>query len=386
MDNINWQQLSRQISLWRAAIHRYPELSHQETVTTEYITGQLSSFLQLQISRPAATGLIVRLKGARPGRTIAFRADIDALPVEEKSGLTCASVRPGLMHACGHDMHSAILMGVASALAPLQSSLAGEVVFIFQRGEEMSPGGAKELVESGALSDIEMFFALHILPALPCGTIALKRGIATSNRDTFSIHIHGRGGHSSMPHLTIDPLIAASAVVQGLQTIIAREISPRESAVISVCSLICGDGTTAAIPNDARLCGTTRTFTPAVREQIKEAMPRIVRGIAQAHRCEARVDFDEWDYSAIVNDEALCSLAEKAARSCGQFHQDDSPAFVGEDFSEYRTLAPICFAWLGAARGEGEQAGLHNSSFNPDERALLHGVRYYLALAQALVM
>lgn len=386
MEQIDWQQLTRQIADWRAAIHRYPELSHRETVTTDYIIRALSACAHLEITRPAPTGVVVRLRGARPGRTIAFRADIDALPVEEKTDLACASTRPGLMHACGHDMHTAMLMGAASVLAQQQASICGEIVFIFQRGEEMSPGGAKELVESGALAGIEMFFALHVLPSLPCGTIALKRGIATSNRDTFNIHIHGRGGHSSMPHLIIDPLIAAAGVVQGLQSIVAREIDPHDAAVISVCSLICGDGTTAAIPNDARLCGTTRTFTPAVRAQIKAAMPRVVQGIAQAHRCRSEVIFDSWDYSAIVNDDALCDIAAQAAQHRGALRLESSPASVGEDFSEYQAIAPVCFAWLGVANGEEEQAGLHNSFFNPNEEAMLHGTRYYLALAERLVM
>lgn len=386
MKNIDWPPLEKQLAEWRAAIHRYPELSHHETVTTDYIVQQLSRYPQLEITRPAATGLVVRLKGASPGRTVAFRADIDGLPVQEKSGLACASTRPGLMHACGHDMHSAMLMGAASTLAQRQASLKGEAVFIFQRGEEMSPGGAKELVDAGVLADVEMFFALHVQPMLPAGTIALRRGVATSNRDTFHIHIEGRGGHSSMPHLIIDPLIAASAAVQALQSIVSREINPRESAVISICSLICGDGTTAAIPNDARLCGTTRTFTPQVRQQIKEAMPRIVQDVARAHRCRGEVVFDAWDYSAIVNDEALCDLAAAAAGETGLYQEEDAPAFVGEDFSEYRAIAPVCFAWLGAAREGEEWAPLHNAYFNPDEAALLHGTRYYLSLAQKLLM
>ncbi|MGK3143524.1 M20 metallopeptidase family protein [Pantoea sp. C2G6] len=386
MEQINWQQLSRQLADWRAAIHRYPELSHQERVTTDYIIRQLSPFGALEISCPAATGVVVRLRGAHPGRTLAFRADIDALPVEEKTGLACASTRPGLMHACGHDMHTAMLMGAASVLAQQQASIHGEILFIFQRGEEMSPGGAKELVASGVLAGAEMFFALHVLPSLPCGTLALKRGIATANRDTFNISIQGRGGHSAMPHLTLDPLIAATQAVQALQSIVAREIDPRESAVISVCSLICGDGTTAAIPNEARLCGTTRTFTPEVRAQIKAAIARIVQGVAQAHRCQARVIFDEWDYSAIINDDRLCDIASAAARSLGAFYAQSAPAFVGEDFSEYQAIAPVCFAWLGVANGEGEQPALHNSFFNPCEDALLHGTRYYLALARKLVM
>jgi amidohydrolase len=385
---VEWRQLAQQIADWRAAIHRYPELSHEEFVTTDYIVQQLSAYPQLQISRPAATGAVVRLKGALPGRTIAFRCDIDALPVEEKTALPFASSRPGLMHACGHDFHTAMLMGAASVLAARQQQIKGEIVFIFQRGEEMSPGGAKELIDAGVLNDVEMFFALHVLPALPCGVIALKRGIATANRDTFNIWLRGKGGHSSMPHLTVDPCIAAAEVVQALQTIVAREINPRESAVVSVCSLICGDGTTAAIPNDAHICGTNRTFTPEVRAQVKEAMTRIVHAVAQAHRCEGEIVFDSWDYSAIVNDEALCDIAAHVAQALSpeeSFREEHDPMFVGEDFSEYQAQASVCFAWLGVGNGQ-QEPPLHNSFFNPDERALTQGVKYYLGLAEKLVM
>ncbi|MFI8415883.1 M20 family metallopeptidase [Serratia sp. NPDC078593] len=389
MQEQEWQQLAQHIADWRAAIHRYPELSHQERLTTEYICQQLSAFPALHISRPAATGAVVRLKGALPGRTIAFRADIDALPVEEKTGLPCCSTRPGMMHACGHDIHTAILMGVASTLAERWQTLKGEVVFIFQRGEEMSPGGAKELIDSGTLKDVEMFFALHVLPALPCGTLALKRGIASANRDTFNIWLHGKGGHSSMPHLTVDPCIAAAETVLALQTIVARELNPQASAVLSVCSLVCGDGTTSAIPNDAHICGTNRTFTAEVRQQIKNAMTRMVHGLAQAHRCEAEIRFDDWDYSAIVNDDALCDIAERVVRSLGnhsRFLEQHEPMFIGEDFSEYRAQAPICFVWLGVGDGQEAPPPLHNSYFNPDERALLQGAKYFLGLAQELVM
>ncbi|QCT20855.1 amidohydrolase [Jejubacter calystegiae] len=387
--NPDWQRLYQQMCDWRAAIHRYPELSHQETATTEYIVQQLSTFPALQITRPAPTGVVVRLKGAHPGRTIAFRADIDALPVTEKTGLPFQSIRPGLMHACGHDMHTAMLMGAASMLADCQQRLKGEILFIFQRGEEMSPGGAKELVESGALQGVGMFFALHVLPALACGTIALKRGIATANRDTFNIRLQGKGGHSSMPHLLVDPCVAAAETLLALQTIVSREVNPRDSAVLSVCSLVCGDGTTAAIPDDARLCGTNRTFSVSVRRQLKQAITRIVQGVALAHRCDAEVIFDDWDYSAIVNDEGLCDIAADVIRHLvgeSGLRLEPEPMCVGEDFSEYQALAPVCFAWLGVGSGQGEQPALHNAHFNPRQEAMLLGLKYYVELARRLVM
>ncbi|HBB0172127.1 amidohydrolase [Escherichia coli] len=384
---IVWEDVLQKMMNWRETIHRNPELSHKEFKTTEYIVKQLSAYPQLEITRPALTGIIVRLKGAFPGRTIAFRADIDALPVTEKIETAFRSSRSGVMHACGHDMHTAILMGVASVLAGQQRDIHGEIVFIFQRGEEMSPGGAKELVESGVLGDVEMFFALHVLPSLPCGTVALKRGIATANRDTFNIWLQGKGGHSSMPYLTVDTCIATAETVMALQTIVSREIAPYFPAVLSVCSLICGDGTTATIPGEAHICGTNRTFTPVIREQIKSAMVRIVHGIAQAHRCRAEVKFDAWDYSSIINDEALCDIVRYMMQSRNYlFREESTPMYVGEDFSEYQVIAPVCFAWLGTGNGEGEQAPLHNAYFNPDSRALLHGMKYYLGLVGELVM
>ena len=383
------QQLAQQVIVWREAIHRHPELSHVEHVTTAYICEQLASFGRLEISRPAPTGVVARLKGALPGRTIAFRADIDALPVHEKLESPYCSTQAGRMHACGHDVHTAMLLGAAKALSEQWQSIKGEVVFIFQRGEEMSPGGAKELVDLGVLKGVEMFFALHVLPALPSGVIALKPGIATANRDTFHINIHGRGGHSSMPHLSVDPSVEAAETVLALQTIVAREIDPHESAVISVCSIISGDGTTAAIPNDAHICGTNRTFTPEVRKQIKQAMIRIVEGVSNAHRCQAEIKFNEWDYSAIVNDEKLCDVARRVVQTdLGQnsFREEKRPMSVGEDFSEYQTIAPVCFAWLGVGRAEQNNPPLHNSYFNPDEQAFIQGVKYYLGLARELVM
>lgn len=389
MQSEQLSQLARQVIAWREDIHRHPELSHVEYTTSDYLFNQLASFGRLEVSRPATTGVVARLKGAQPGPIIAFRADIDALPVQEKLVSDHCSTQPGVMHACGHDVHSAMLLGAARALSEQWQSIRGEIVFIFQRGEEMSPGGAKELVDLGVLNGVEMFFALHVLPALPSGVIALKRGVATANRDTFHIEIHGQGGHSSMPHLSVDPGVAAAEAVLALQTIVSREIDPQESAVISVCSIISGDGTTAAIPNDAHICGTNRTFTPQVRAQIKQAMTRIVSGVAQAHRCQGEVRFDDWDYSAIVNDEKLCDIARRVVQTSlgeGCYREESRPMSVGEDFSEYQALAPVCFAWLGVGREGQDNPPLHNSYFNPDEQAFIQGVKYYLGLARELVM
>lgn len=385
MNTIDWDTLEQQVITWRRALHRHPELSHQEHWTTRYLLDTLATFDGVEISTPAPTGVVARLRGSRPGPTIALRADIDALPIQELNHSEFTSTQPGVMHACGHDAHSAMLLGAAALFSQCRATLAGEILLIFQRGEEMSPGGAKELVDSGCLDRAQMFFGLHLQPNLPSGQLEIKPGIATANRDTFHIDILGRGGHSSMPQLSIDPIVAAAAVVGALQSIVAREIDPRDTAVISVCSLLCGDGTTARLPDSASLCGTTRSFSAEVRSHLRTAMTRICSSTALAYRCTCDLRFDEWDYSAIDNDPALCELAACAARrALGEeaFHLADRPMSVGEDFSEYQRIAPVCFAWLGTGRADRNNPALHHACFSPDEHALIAGVRYYLELAR----
>lgn len=387
MTKIDWEAAEARVIGWRRDLHRHPELSHQEHWTTRYLIDRLSAFDGVEIATPAPTGVVARLRGGRPGPIIALRADIDALPVAEQNHSDFDSQHDGVMHACGHDAHSAMLLGAAELLSRLRDRLAGEVVFIFQRGEEMSPGGAKELVDSRCLDQVQMFFALHLQPNLPGGQIEIKPGIATANRDTFHIEITGQGGHSSMPQLSVDPIVAAAAVVGALQTIVAREIDPRDAAVISVCSMLCGDGTTARLPDRASLCGTTRSFTPQVRQHLRTAMTRICRSTARSYRCGCSIRFDEWDYSAINNDPQLCELAGSAVRQAlgaQAFRLAALPMSVGEDFSEYQQVAPVCFAWLGVGQSRPgcENPPLHNGRFSPDERALINGVRYYLHLAQ----
>ncbi|MGL4860341.1 MAG: M20 metallopeptidase family protein, partial [Enterobacteriaceae bacterium] len=365
---IDWQQTAAQVIAWRRQLHQHPELSHQEHWTTRFLYQQLSALPGLEILRPAKTGLVARLRGGKPGKVIAFRADIDALPVTEANSSSYISQQSGVMHACGHDAHSAMLLGAASILSTMREQLAGEVVFIFQRGEEMSPGGAKELVDSGILHDVSQFFALHLQPELATGIIQLKQGIATANRDTFHIMVHGKGGHSSMPHQCIDTTIAAAELVIALQSIISREIDPRETAVLSVCSLVSGDGTTARLPDNAFICGTTRTYLPQIRTWLKEAIKRVSQSTAEAHRCRADVSFDPWDYSAIVNDKELCLLAAEVIRTTlgtEYLNLTDKPTLVGEDFSEYQAIAPVCFAWLGVAHSNNNSLPLHSARFNP---------------------
>ncbi|ADO50186.1 M20 metallopeptidase family protein [[Enterobacter] lignolyticus] len=379
--------IAQQVIQWRRALHQRAELSHQEYQTTAYLITELQAFPALTLYQPSPTGVIARLQGSLPGPVIGLRADIDALPLQEQSDSLFKAYQYNTMHACGHDAHSAMLMGTIKALCERQESLAGEVWFIFQCGEEMSPGGAKALVESGLLDNVSCFFALHVQPDLPCGKITIKPGIATANRDTFHMTIQGQGGHSAMPHQCHDPLVASAAIVSQIQSIVSREVDPREMAVISVCSLKSGDGTTARLPDSATLCGTVRSYTTEVRETVKAALRRVCQMTAQSWHCQGDIHFDAWDYSAIINDETLSRQALDAAATI--FGQDNTiqatqAMCVGEDFSEYRAIAPICFAWLGVGYPDRHNYPLHHACFDPDEQAFIFGVRYYLAIIEKM--
>lgn len=387
MENPNPPLLSAQILRWRRHLHQHPELSHQEHDTLRYLRTELARFPAVSVSEVSGGGLIARLKTPRPGPVIALRADIDALPLQEQVVSDFASQTPGVMHACGHDCHAAMLLGAVMALSERRERLSGEIIFIFQVGEEMPPGGARALVDSGLLGDAQMFFALHLDPRLPAGQLRIRPGVATANRDTFTIRVAGQGGHSAMPHLCRDPLVAAAALAGTLQTIVAREVNPEETAIVSLCSLICGDGTIARLPDSAELCGTVRNFSAQTQEHIRAAIVRISGQVCGALRCEAHVSFADWDYRAVYNDPQLSRLALDAARSV--FGQDGviesaRPDCVGEDFSEYQRIAPSCFAWLGAGVPGQENAPLHHVLFCPDETALPLGVGYYLALVERL--
>ena len=224
---------------WRRYLHQHPELSHHEEKTADYVAGVLQGLGGIEVKRPTPNSVIGILRGTGPGRTVAFRADLDALPVPEETGLPFASVVPGVSHACAHDLHSAVLLGTAATLTRLRASLAGTVVFVFQHAEEVTPGGAQELVASGALAGVEAFFGMHVFTGPPVGHVGIMpAGAASTAADNFTLVIHGRGSHGAMPHLGVDPVVAGAAVVNALQTVVSRNVAPGEMAVVTVGPII----------------------------------------------------------------------------------------------------------------------------------------------------
>ena len=345
-------------------MHRRPELSFEEHETAAFVERTLRGFgAALEVERPTATSVVARLRNG-VGRTIALRADMDALPIHEETGLEFASERAGVMHACGHDVHTAILLAVARTLVERRDELAGEVRLVFQHAEELPPGGARELVAAGVVDGCDAVVGCHVFSRVDTGKVAVPVGPFMAAPDTFALTVRGRGGHAAMPHATADPVVAAAAIVTALQQIVSREIDPIRRAVVSV-TRIAGGTASNVIPETVQLGGTVRTFEPEVQAQIRAAIARVATAIAAAHRCEAEVTYEE-GYAATVNDADAAALV---ARNVDPARLTEvEPIMGGEDFSAYGAVAPACFFVVGA--GGETAAPHHHPRFVVDEDAI----------------
>lgn len=371
---------------WRRHIHANPDLSFQEKPTADFIARELANLPELTISRPLENSVVAVLQGEKPGPMWALRADIDALPLQEESGEAFSSTKPGVMHACGHDAHTAMLMGSAKVLCHLRSQLCGSIKFIFQPAEEVPPGGARELVEKGVVDDVEKIFGLHVFPTSPTGNITLKEGVYVASSDNFDITIFGRGGHGSMPQFCIDPVVIGAEVVTALQNVVARNLDPINAPVLTIATFQAGDSYNV-IPDSARLAGTVRTHNQQVREQVPQLVQRIVEGVVSAHgaRCEIR-----WQQGyAVGNNHAGTNAIAKAAIAAhfeeGTLQLADRALFGSEDFSSYQEKVPGTFLFIGCGNEEkGAVWNVHNPHFRIDEAALAVGVKTHVALVSPL--
>lgn len=369
------EQLAPRLVEMRRELHRHPELSGQEVWTTDRLRTWLTEAGIAVLPLNLPTGLVAEVRGAKPGPTVAVRSDIDALPVQEETGLPYASEIPGRMHACGHDFHMAAVLGAALILQQIRDHLAGQVRFIFQPAEEEATG-ARAMIAAGALEGVQAIFGMHNKPDLPSGHVAIKAGPLMAATDTISITIEGKGGHAAIPNAGIDPVVAGSAVVMALQTIVSRNISPLDSAVITIGSFQAGT-THNVIPPVARLMGTVRTFTPEVRERVRERMDRIVSDVASGYGCRATVSWLEGT-PAVNNDPAMADLMRQAAARIDMPVLEPIPTMGGEDFAEYQRRVPGCFVWMGTGCPE----GWHHPRFTVDE-SVIH--RASALFAQAAV-
>lgn len=357
---------------WRHHIHQNPELSFQEKNTADYVEGILKGLGNIEVTRPTATSVLGKLKGAKPGKTVAFRADMDALPVQEETGLAFASSVANVSHACGHDMHTAMLLGTATALSGMQKDLSGTVYFIFQPAEEKAPGGATGIIKSGALKGVDAIFGMHVTPNVPVGHIGLlPAGAASTASDGFTLTIQGKGSHGSMPQLGVDPIVVGAAIVSNLQTVVSRNVTPGEMAVISVGKFQAGNAPNV-IPDKAELAATVRTVTDDTRQLVATRIKSMIDNICKAYGATYDLNYI-FSYPAIQNDETLRSQVKvSATKILGADQVFDAPRMpASEDFSYYKEVAPTYFMVLGVGPG----AANHSPKFNPDEKAMQNGVK-----------
>lgn len=355
---------------WRRHFHAHPERSFEEHATARTIAATLGE-LGLEPIHPTPTSVVAEVAGALPGRTVALRADVDALPVEEDTGLPYASREPGVMHACGHDGHAAVLLGVAAVLAELRDRLPGRVRLIFQHGEERPPQGAPELIAAGVLDGVAAILGQHLWAPLPLGVVGLASGPAMGSADLFEVRLSGRGGHAALPHDARDPVPAAVDLVQALQRLVAREVDPLVAAVVSTTRLHAGAAFNV-IPGEAVLGGTIRTLDAGVRAHVRARVQELARDVARAHRLDARTSFQSGP-PPLVNEPGAVATLARAASACDAVEEvrELPPTLAADDFACYLEHVPGAYAFVGAGLpGTGGPFPHHHPRFTIEEDAL----------------
>jgi amidohydrolase len=372
-------ELEAQAIAWRRHIHAHPELSFKETETSRYVEQTLRSIGGFEIERPTPTSVLATLHGVRPGKVLALRADMDALPIQEETGLEFASTSPGVMHACGHDGHTAMLLATARALSERRQELVGEVRFLFQHAEEQLPGGAQELVKAGVMQGVDLVVGAHLDSLKRTGKFACPPGPLAAAADIFAAEVRGKGGHAAAPHQSVDPIVVAAEVVTNLQHLVSRTVDPIKSAVVSVTRFHSGTADNI-IPEAVELSGTVRTFEQEVRTSVREGMERIFRGVTEAHGATYTLDYVE-GYAPVINDADAAALVEAAARAelGDDAIMEVAPIMGGEDFSAYLTAATGAFFWIGAGREDGFPH--HHPRFVIDESAFRSGIAVFVRTA-----
>lgn len=372
------------IMAWRRDFHAHPELMYDVHRTAAFVAERLRSFgcdeVVTGIGRTGVVG-VIRGRHSRTGTVgaIGLRADMDALPVEEKTNLAYASTTPGKMHACGHDGHTAMLLGAAQYLAETRN-FAGDAVVIFQPAEE-GGAGAAAMIDDGLMDrfGIDQVYGMHNGPGLPVGEFAIRPGAMMAAMDRIGIEIEGVGGHAAYPHNTIDPIVVGAQLIIALQTIIARSVDPLDSAVISICEFHAGHASNV-IPGSARLRGTARTLSPSVRDLIEKRLREVVAGVAQQTGATIRLDYNR-GYPVLINHADQTEAAARAARGVAgeaRVNNDMIPIMAAEDFAYMLEARPGAFIFI----GNGDSAGLHHPAYNFNDDAIVYGTSYWARLVE----
>lgn len=372
----------------RRHLHRYPELSFKEEATSEYIYQQLRSYGITDIRRNVGNGygIVAKVHGEASGPVIALRADMDALPITEDTDLDFKSVHKGVMHACGHDAHTAILLAVARISHSHRHDFTGTIVFIFQNAEESQPGGAKSMIEDGALENVDKIFGIHVVPEQEVGNVGYSLDYGSAASDTFEIRIQGRGGHGAKPHQSLDSVVIASEVITNLQTIVSRYVDPIHPAVLSFASVKAGGGVANNIIADkAVISGTVRTFSEDIRQLIKEKLFQMTESVVAMNDSSVDIHYQD-GYPALLNTKEVVESAVKQLKASNLFGEliqigpMNGAAMIGEDFAYYLKEVPGAFLNVGVKNSRIESYPLHHPKFNLNEDGLLKGIEVFLTI------
>ena len=374
------QALHTQLVEWRRRLHQHPELGFCEQLTSEFVAQKLQEWGIDHQTQIAKTGVVAIIQGDRPGRVLAIRADMDALPIQEENEVPYKSQHDGLMHACGHDGHITIALGTARYLSQ-HRDFAGTVKIIFQPAEE-GPGGAQPMVEAGVLKnpDVDAIVGLHLWNQLPLGTAGVRSGALMAAVETFRCTIFGKGGHGAIPQQTIDSIVVASQVVNALQTIVARNIDPIESAVVTVGEFHAGTACNV-IADTARMSGTVRYFNPNYGDYFAQRLEQVIAGICQSHGARYELDYQKL-YPPVINDGTIADLVRSVAETVIESPLGIVPncqTMGGEDMSFFLQAVPGCYFFLGSANShKGLDFPHHHPRFDFDETALSMGVEIFV--------
>ncbi|MFB1052200.1 M20 family metallopeptidase [Paraliobacillus sp. JSM ZJ581] len=366
----------------RRHLHQHPELSFQEKKTAEYIANTYKKLDLPYQENVGGNGVVATLKGGKPGKTIALRADFDALPIQDEKKVPYKSKVNGVMHACGHDGHTATLLATAKALKQVQPNLAGTIIFIHQHAEELTPGGAKPIINSGVLKEVDLIFGAHLWTNTPYGVIETAEKEFMAGADKFSITIRGKGGHGAIPHQTKDAIVIGSQVVANLQQIISRRIDPLSTAVLSIGTFHAGNSFNI-IADTASITGTVRTFDPTIQMQIIHEMEDIIEGTCLGYDASYSFEYEK-GYPPVVNHPKEAKLVIDAASKVDGVKKAIfvEPSMTGEDFSYYLLEKPGAFFFVGAQQ-EGNFQPHHHPAFDIDERAMLLAAKTFVEIIKS---
>jgi amidohydrolase len=364
----------------RRDLHQHPELGFEEVRTAGVVAAELARLGVAHRTGVGRTGVVGTIEGGRPGPVLAIRADMDALPIQERTGLAFASASPGLMHACGHDIHTSTLLGVAAVLQAMAPRLSGTVRLLFQPAEE-TLGGAAAMMEDGALEGVDRALGFHNQPDLAAGLFGYARGACLAASDRFDLEVQGRSGHAAHPDLAVDPIVAAAELITQLQTVVSREVNPIHPCVVTV-GAIHGGTVHNIIPDTVQVRGTVRTLHAPARDIAEAAIRRLCAGIEAGMRVRVAVDYRR-GVPALVNDDAVldATVASVRAQFGDEMVEEGVPSLGGEDFALMAERVPGFQLRIGSG-APGRADKLHNSDYQPDERCIGLGVQ---ALSRAAV-